>query len=194
MNRPGAEWFALAMTTTRRWSAEVRSEALGIYLADGAAAAAQRTGVPASTVRRWAHEAGQQTERARTTVEATQAAAMRWAERRAVMVEEMGHVAQEALAQTWEAIHAGNARDAKDLATTMAILIDKAELLSGGATSREKRVDPATLVAEARTRVLSLVPKQSSDVARLDDDEKQVVRTVIEGILLKHEARRWAAS
>lgn len=26
------------------------------------------------------------------------------------------------------------------------------------------------------------------------DDEKQVVRSVIEGILLKHEARRWAAS
>jgi transcriptional regulator with XRE-family HTH domain len=35
---------------------------------------------------------------------------------------------------------------------------------------------------------------QFEAVARLDDDEKQVVRTVIEGILLKHEARRWAAS
>ncbi len=31
-------------------------------------------------------------------------------------------------------------------------------------------------------------------IAGLDDDEKQVVRSVIEGILLKHEARRWAAS
>ena len=35
---------------------------------------------------------------------------------------------------------------------------------------------------------------QFEAIASLDDDEKQVVRSVIEGILLKHEARRWAAS
>jgi hypothetical protein len=35
---------------------------------------------------------------------------------------------------------------------------------------------------------------QFEAIAGLDDDEKQVVRSVIEGILLKHEARRWAAS
>lgn len=151
------------MQHARSWDADTRSEALRVHLTDGAAAAAQRTGVPASTVRRWAHEAGQRTERARTTTEATQAAAMRWTERRAVMVEEMGAVAHEALAQAWAAMHAGNARDAKNLATTMAILIDKAELLSGGATSREERVDPAALVAEARARVPSLVPGPTSE-------------------------------
>jgi transcriptional regulator with XRE-family HTH domain len=35
---------------------------------------------------------------------------------------------------------------------------------------------------------------QFAAIATLDDDEKHVIRTVIDGVLLKHEARKWAAS
>ncbi len=150
----------MAVTGARCWNSDIRSEALRVYVVDVPAAAAERTGVPPGTVRRWAHEGGHRTERERTTREATQAATLRWSERRAVMVEEMGFVAHEALAAARAAIHAGDARDAKDLATTMAILVDKAELLSSGATCRDERVDPATLLAEARARVVSLVPDE----------------------------------
>jgi len=31
-------------------------------------------------------------------------------------------------------------------------------------------------------------------VATLDDDEKRAIRSVVEGMLLKHEARKWVAS
>jgi transcriptional regulator with XRE-family HTH domain len=34
---------------------------------------------------------------------------------------------------------------------------------------------------------------QFEATTRLSDDEKRVVKTVIEGILLSHEAKRWAA-
>ena len=35
---------------------------------------------------------------------------------------------------------------------------------------------------------------QFEAVSRLDPDEKKVVRSVIESIILRHEARRWAAA
>lgn len=35
---------------------------------------------------------------------------------------------------------------------------------------------------------------QFEATTRLDDDEKAVVKALLEGVLLKHEARRWAAS
>lgn len=34
---------------------------------------------------------------------------------------------------------------------------------------------------------------QFEAIARFDDDEKKVVRSVLEGLLLTHEARRWSA-
>lgn len=46
---------------------------------------------------------------------------------------------------------------------------------------------------EERTPDASL-REQFSAVTNLDDDEKHVIRTVIDGVLLKHEARKWAAS
>ncbi len=35
---------------------------------------------------------------------------------------------------------------------------------------------------------------QFEAVSRLDDDEKKVVRSVLEGLLLTHEVRRWSAA
>ncbi len=34
---------------------------------------------------------------------------------------------------------------------------------------------------------------QFEAVSRFDPDEKQVVRSLLEGMILKHEARRWAS-
>lgn len=37
-------------------------------------------------------------------------------------------------------------------------------------------------------------PGQFEATARLDEDEKEIIRQVIEGILVKHEAKRWTAT
>jgi hypothetical protein len=75
------------------------------------------------------------------------------------MVHEMGDVAQRALEKVKDCIDAEKGRDAKDYATTMAILVDKAQLLSGGATQRTS-LDTAQLIEQAKARVIELVPQR----------------------------------
>jgi hypothetical protein len=133
-----------------KWTAEQKTEALRLYETEGLKAATEETGIPAATIRSLAHRSGvaaRCTEQRRVNVEATK---LVWAERRGVMVEEIGAVAHMALAQTVAALELGKSRDAKDLATTMAILVDKAQLLSGGATSRSEHADPRAKLAHLK--------------------------------------------
>jgi transposase-like protein len=138
---------------------KARAIALAVELED-VAAAAHDLGLPRQTVHRWLRDAGVTvtTENREAAVEATK---LRWEERRAVMVEEMGEVAQIALQRTRDGLGAGldGVKAAKDAATTMAILVDKAQLLSGGATGRVY-VPPqhaGEVIGVARDRGLSLV-------------------------------------
>jgi hypothetical protein len=52
----------------------------------------------------------------------------------------MGDAAELALETAVEALEDGKIRDAQSAAVTMAILVDKAQLLSGGATSRSEHL------------------------------------------------------
>ncbi|MGK2947778.1 MAG: transposase [Acidimicrobiales bacterium] len=120
----------------RTYTDEQKAEALALYASHGAAETARLTGVPEGTLQSWAHRSGVATacnENRRANVEALKT---KWAERRLVMVHEIGAVAHMALAQAEAAVATGACKDAKDFATTMAILVDKAQLLSGEATSR----------------------------------------------------------
>lgn len=120
----------------RAYTAEQREEALALYREHGAAEAARRTGVTAGTIRAWASRGDVATERAEHQRAHIEAARLRWEERRTTMAHEIGETASRALDHVTTSIDSGKARDAKDYATTMAILVDKAQLLSGGATSR----------------------------------------------------------
>lgn len=133
------------------WTPEQKADALIRYEAGGKAdEISAEMGIPAATIRSWARRSGvaaRCNEERKVHVEAMQLA---WAERRGVMVEEIGAVAHMALAQTVAALELGKSRDAKDLATTMAILVDKAQLLSGGATSRSEHADPRARLSELK--------------------------------------------
>lgn len=78
--------------------------------------------------------------------------AMTWVARRVPMASEIGDAAQKALVLVHGALDEGKSREAKELATTMAILIDKAQLLAGGPTSRSELPTPADLLEQARLR------------------------------------------
>lgn len=124
----------------RTYTPEQRAEALELYAQHGAVETCRRTGIAKGTLQSWAHRSGVATacnENRRANVEALKA---KWDERRIVMVHEIGAVAHMALAQAEEAVALGRGRDAKDFATTMAILVDKAQLLTGAATSRHETV------------------------------------------------------
>lgn len=147
----------------RTYTDEQRAEGVALCLEVGMAEAHNRTGIPKPTLSRWLTPE-QQTEMAerfqQKTAAATEASRQHWAELRAVMVDEAGDVAQRLLRLI--ADHTGDLapsspRDAKDLATAMAILVDKAQLLSGDATSRPSMPwSKAEVVAEAAERAEGL--------------------------------------
>lgn len=87
---------------------------------------------------------------------------MRWAERRAVMVEEIGAAAHMALAQCVNATSVGQGRDAKDFATTLGILVDKAQLLSGAATARSEHLTPGSAIDAEIAELVELMRQQDA--------------------------------
>jgi transposase-like protein len=121
-----------------RYTDEQKADALALYVEHGPAETARRTGIAKGTLASWAHRAGVQSVATELTAAATEAASAKWAERRQTMVDEIGLVAEAALSGAAGAVLAGRPRDAKDYATTMAILVDKAQLLGGDATTRHE--------------------------------------------------------
>lgn len=122
-----------------KWTDEQRAEALqlvrdGVSVRDIEA----RTGIAKSVVARWARDAGIDSPRAEQTAAATEATKLAWAQRRATLVDRFGEVAEKLLDRIEDD---EQARDAKDLMTAAAIAVDKAQLLSGGATSRHEQLD-----------------------------------------------------
>lgn len=124
-----------------QYTPQQKADALVLYAQHGAAETARRTGIPEGTLMSWAHRNGVQSLAAEQTRAAVEAAKAKWDERKLKMVHEIGSVAQMALAQAEAAVMDGKGRDAKDFATTMAILVDKAQLLSGAATQRTEVAD-----------------------------------------------------
>lgn len=140
------------------YTEEQRRAAVELYLEHGGAEAARLTGIPKGTIRSWASRGDAATQRAENQDAAIAASRRRWEERRGDLVDRIGEAADLALDQTITALTAADAKVAKDSATTMAILVDKAQLLSGGATGRiATDAEKATAVAEGRERGLRLV-------------------------------------
>lgn len=93
---------------------------------------------------------------------AHEAHARTWAAMSATFADDMGITAKLALELTHEALKAGKGRDAKDLVTTMAILIDKAQLLSGAVTGRMENIDTAAVVRAAKEAGLRLIGERKA--------------------------------
>lgn len=142
----------------RSYTPDEKADALAAYVEHGPREAATMTGIPASTIASWARRGGVQTrciENASARVRAQQVA---WEERRLNLAHEIGATAAMALEATRVNIAAGMVRDAKDAATTMAILVDKAQLLTGNATGHQQHsITRDHVLTDARQRALSLV-------------------------------------
>lgn len=109
------------------------------YLVDvpemGISGAAKAHGIDKATGSRWARDAGIATVATERTRNATEGARLRWEERRASLVHDLGDLAAESLEQI-RANLTTKPRISADLARVLSIAVDKAQLLSGGATSR----------------------------------------------------------
>lgn len=110
------------------------------------------------TIRQWCFRAGVVTSDSQRTQAARDALALKWLQRSGDMADRIGDAAEKALGLCVDALDLRVPDEAKNAALTMAILIDKAQLLSGGQTARigtdEER---DAVVSEARERALRLV-------------------------------------
>ncbi|MDQ6607743.1 MAG: hypothetical protein M3Z06_14505 [Actinomycetota bacterium] len=114
-----------------------RETALELYRQHGGGEAARRTGINPATIRQWAKRSGVTVTRAASARAGTEAARLTWAQRKAELTVTSGELAAELLAKIREA----SARNSRDLAATYAIVVDRAQLLSGEATQRIEATD-----------------------------------------------------
>lgn len=140
----------------RTWTDEQREHALAVYADHGPAEAARRTGIPKGTIAAWANRREVQTRVAENLENARLVASMRWAERRSELADQAGEAAAIALAQAVAALQAGNDHLAKAAGVVFGIAVDKAQLLTGEATSRTEMVG-ATPRPEAEKRLAKIL-------------------------------------
>jgi transposase-like protein len=140
----------------RSYTPEQRTQALELYRTDGPTAVQAQLGIPKATVTDWAQSSGVRTVRNEKTAAAVEAKRVKWEDRRLELAHEMGRVAAKALKRAERELADGTGRDAQAYATTMAILIDKAQLLTGAATSRHEHTSSVDAEIERLTRELDL--------------------------------------
>lgn len=140
-----------------QWTADQRAEAVeAMRSGEALADVHRRTGVPKQTLSRWAHEADVTPPGAEQAANASNATRIAWAQRRTTLVDRIGAVVETLLDRIESA---GADSDPRGNATAFGILVDKAQLLSGGATSRHEQLDAQRRrerIAELQDEVVQL--------------------------------------
>jgi transcriptional regulator with XRE-family HTH domain len=120
----------------------------------------EQTGVALGTISKIARDEGIESPGAAQTEAAANATRIAWAQRRTALVDALGEAAAELLEKTRTA----GARDAQAFMTAVAIGVDKAQLLSGGVTSRHEQLD----AQRRRDRILAMQDELAERRARKD--------------------------
>jgi hypothetical protein len=140
---------------------EVKDEALRLYREVGTAEAARRTGVSPRQVRHWAKQAGLVTIPEQDAIASAHAAAAirvaaEWADYRSREALAAGAAAVRFRQEAAEASAAGNANLLRARIIAYAILIDKAEILSGKAAEHVDAWAETDLDRELQTLAASM--------------------------------------
>jgi hypothetical protein len=116
---------------------EVHEQAKTLYRQRGAAHAAEQTGIPERTIRRWALAEGWQQrmtalagQDAETKSAASRAAILGWQTRRRTMADQLGHVGAQLLEAIQAELAKGRRLNLRDAGILLGIMLDKAELLA----------------------------------------------------------------
>lgn len=145
-----------------RHTPEQKQEAIDLATTVGKAEAARRTGISPGTIGSWLTRAGLSNADPEGRAQRITVAQETWVERRADLGNRMGEIASDALEAIAERLADGKTSGVRDLSATLAVLVDKAQLLSGAATARTEATatEPAashdTAIEDARNRARSL--------------------------------------
>jgi hypothetical protein len=146
------------MQRTQRTEAE-RDEALRLMADKGVTEAARITGIPKGTIASWGVRRGV------TSPPVAQAQAMvehqkvAWSIRKVALGEKLGTLCEKMAQGIDERLDAKSIAGVRDLAASIAILVDRAQLLTGGVTARtevvERTPEAEAEVAQVLTRLRS---------------------------------------
>jgi hypothetical protein len=126
------------------YSEEQRLEALELYKQHGPSEASRRTGAPVKTIASWAARAGVQTSAPQKAADAIERQRLNWASQRLIEADAAGTDASEVRNKMLTLVRDEQTQKAQQLATVYGVLVDKAQLLSGSATSRSEITDSDT--------------------------------------------------
>lgn len=139
-------------------SPEAKAEALRLMVDVGLAEAARRTGIAKGTIASWAARTGTTMAPLEQRHQIAKEASVAWQVRKVEFGERLSTIAAKAADRLEERLDTDRTAGVRDLAATMAVLVDKAQLLTGGATARTETHVERTPEAEAEVaKVLSLV-------------------------------------
>lgn len=145
----------------RSYTDEQRAEALALYAEHGSAVAAERTGIPSGTVQSWAHRAGVATACTQERLALAESAMATLEQRKATLASDlMGDIERlraqlfapcterkvvtlaggAAMPSTWDIVDVEldqpSFTDQRACMTSIAIAVDKVQILTGAATER----------------------------------------------------------
>lgn len=159
------------------WTDAERHRALELYVEHGPTEASRQTGIPKGTIGSWAGQAGLRTVHPEKLAAALGVQRLTLAQRRATLAERLYAEADALLDQLWEpalathftkdgAFTTGDLdeptfRDKQAIVTSAAILLDKAQLLSGEATVRPELMSAEEIRSQLAERLDELAAKRA---------------------------------
>lgn len=135
------------------YSPKQREEALKLYAEVGPSEAERQTGINKKTIASWAQRAGLKTSVAHNMAEAVEASKLRREQKKELLIDEMLDEARNAVRDMSATVTVGEItmktppKDRQALASAAGTLIDKIQLLSGEATSRNETTTPDQFTA-----------------------------------------------
>jgi len=136
---------------------EQKAEALRLVAEVGQAEAARLTGIPVGTVASWAQRAGVEAPGVDEQRKRVASGQIAWAERRLTLADRFGEVADKAARVLLERLDSADVT-VPQVISVIEAAVGKAQLLTGGSTSREEQVltGKDQLIEEAETRAQHL--------------------------------------
>lgn len=123
------------MNATEPWPAKTRAEAIAVAIEHDATVAEEATGVPAATVRQWLKRS---LDLVRPHLPAELQSVRSWREALPLLLDAIGVVLVNTIVALDEAVEKRDHRAARDFAVVLGVLVEKGQLVSGGATHRSE--------------------------------------------------------
>lgn len=125
----------------KRYTDDQKAEALHLLAEVGLGESARRTGIPPGTVASWGHRNGVESPPTDTVAALVEQRKESWQIRKIALGERLGRICEKAAQRIEERLDADTIHGIRDLSGSIAILVDRAQLLTGGATSRTETVE-----------------------------------------------------